>query len=485
MVYPEAIKYLESFINYEKIPAWPYEKSLKLKRIQGFLSILDNPHDGLRYIHIAGSKGKGSTCAFITYILREAGYKVGLYTSPHLSDFRERIRIVEPLPLNSNPQPEFEGMISKNELLKLIEKLKPAIEKYNRISKYGPLSFFEVYTALAFVYFKEKKVDFVVLETGLGGRLDATNVVDPLVCVITPISYEHTQKLGKTLQKIATEKSKIIKKIAFGNNLCDFRSGTKFSRPLPKKIASSGGRLQYIRPSNGNLPVVSAPQEKEALAVFRDRCKKTGARLFLIGKDVRYKKTGKSFQVRGASGTYSDLRVRLLGQHQVVNASVAVAAIEALRVFGITVEVDSLRRGLYTAVWPGRCEIISRKPWVVLDGAQNTASVRVLKDVVTREFKYKRLILVLGISNDKDIKGICHELYDFADEVIVTQARNPRATPAGELARYFTAKPACVTVSVKEAMRKAAQIATGKDLILVSGSLFVVGEARGIEKVYS
>ncbi len=207
MTFPDAIKYLESFINYEKISAWPYQESLKLKRIQGFLKRIGNPHNGLSYIHIAGSKGKGSTCAFIAYILREAGFKVGLYTSPHLSDFRERIRVLLPLASSLNPGSDFEGMIAKKDLVRIIQQLKPEIEEYNRMSKYGGLSFFEVYTVLAFSYFKEKKVDFVVLETGMGGRLDATNVVTPAVCVISPISYEHTQKLGKTLTKIATEKS--------------------------------------------------------------------------------------------------------------------------------------------------------------------------------------------------------------------------------------------------------------------------------------
>ncbi|MBI4972783.1 MAG: bifunctional folylpolyglutamate synthase/dihydrofolate synthase, partial [Candidatus Omnitrophica bacterium] len=211
MTYPETIKYLESFINYEKIPAFPYKESLKLERISGFLTALNNPQDDLKSIHTAGTKGKGSTCAFLTYILRQAGYKVGLYTSPHLSDFRERIRILRPNTKHQIPRTEFEGMISQNELTALTERLKPTIENYNRNSKYGPLSFFEVYTALAFIYFKEKKVDFAVLETGLGGRLDATNVVEPLVCASTPISLEHTQKLGNTLREIAAEKAGIIK----------------------------------------------------------------------------------------------------------------------------------------------------------------------------------------------------------------------------------------------------------------------------------
>lgn len=460
MVYCDAIKYLESFINYEKISAWPYQESLKLKRIQGFLKSIGNPHDGLSYIHIAGSKGKGSTCVFIAYILREAGFKVGLYTSPHLVDFRERIRVLLPLSSSLNSGSDFEGMIAKKDLVRIIQQLKPAIEEYNRISKYGELSFFEVYTVLAFSYFKEKKVDFVVLETGMGGRLDATNVVTPAVCVITPISYEHTQKLGKTLTKIATEKSKIIKRI----------------------VSTPGPRLKYLVPASFKLPVISAPQEKEVLSVLRDRCIKTGARLSLVGKDICYKETKNGFNIMGDAGDYLNLRVSLKGRHQFVNASAAVAAVESLRWSGVIVGADAVRRGLASASWPGRCEVVSRQPLVVLDGAQNVASVKVLKNALSEVFKYGRLILVLGISDDKDIKGICNEFYDFADEIIVTEARNPRASRAQELARHFYLRKVYIKKNILDAKAFALELADKKDLILFSGSLFVVGEARQLFK---
>jgi len=305
MSYPEVIKYLELFINYEKIPAFTYKESLKLERIKDFLSTFNNPQKNLKCIHIAGTKGKGSTCAFITYILREAGYKVGLYTSPHLSDFRERIRILNPKSEIRNPKQipnpksqiqkleDFERMISKEDLVRLTEKLKADIEKFNSQSKCDPLSFFEVYTALAFTYFKEEKVDFAVLETGLGGRLDATNVVNPLVCAITPLSYEHTQKLGNTLREIATEKAGII------------------------KAQSSKLKAQ-------NLIVISAPQEKEALEVIRNKCKEVGARLYEVNKDIFYEKANSGFSLIGLFGEYSCLKINLLGEHQWINAAVAV-----------------------------------------------------------------------------------------------------------------------------------------------------------------
>lgn len=450
-----AIRYLESFVNYEKIPAYSYNESVKLERIKGFLHSIDDPQDSLNCIHIAGSKGKGSTCAFIAYILREAGFKTGLYTSPHLSDFRERIRILSnsagaggDLPVN------FEGMISKKGLTSLVEKLKPAIDKYNRNSKYGLLSFFEVYTALTFVYFKEKKTDFVVLETGLGGRLDATNVVSPLVCAITPISYEHTDKLGRTLREIAAEKAGIVK-------------------------AQSASRQAQ------ELIVISAPQEKDARDVIRNRCRQTGAKLYEIGRDIIYIKAKDSFIIRGIDGEYSGLRIRLLGEHQLVNAGVAVGVIDALRINGVQITIDSVRRGLYNTVWPGRCEIISRKPLVVLDGAQNAASACALRQTI-ESLRYRKLILVLGVCEDKDIKGICGQLCDLADKIILTQADNPRAANVGMIEAIIrNQKPEIrnqiiKTQDVRAAIELARQEAKKEDLILITGSLFVVGQARKI-----
>lgn len=453
MTYSEATRYLESFINYEKIPVWSYKESLKLERIRGFLAVIGNPQDTLRCIHIAGTKGKGSTACFIAYILREAGFKVGLYTSPHLSDFRERIRILGPRPETRDPRPEFEGMISKDDLMDLVERLKPAIENYNQDSKYGPLSFFEVYTALAFVYFKERKVDFSVLETGLGGRLDATNVVYPLVCAITPISFDHTQKLGNTLREIATEKAGIIK-TGYGLRDTGYRT---VCYPI----------------------VISAPQEKEASEVIRQKCKKVGARLYEVNKDILYETTTDAkFNVRGIFGVYLDLKIRLLGQHQVINATTAVGAVEALGAYNVNIGIDSIRAGLYNTVWPGRCEVVSKEPAVILDGAQNIASSRVLKETIRESFKYEKLILVLGVSKDKDIKGICNELGDFADEVVLTRANNRRAAEPEVLAEYFKGKQTHITRNVEEAKSCALRTAGEEDLVLVCGSLFIVGEFR-------
>ncbi|MCQ9208839.1 MAG: Mur ligase family protein, partial [Omnitrophica bacterium] len=208
MSYPQALDYLNSFVNYERSNLYPYRSCFKLERIRRLLQSLGNPQEGLRIIHIAGSKGKGSTCAFLAHILSEAGFKVGLYTSPHLVDLRERIRILQ-LRIDSKQLIEKEK-ISKKGFSGIIERIRPYTEKL-RETKLGTLSYYEILTALGFLYFKEKKCDFVVLETGIGGRVDATNVACSLVSAITPISHEHTQVLGKTLAKIAAEKAAIIK----------------------------------------------------------------------------------------------------------------------------------------------------------------------------------------------------------------------------------------------------------------------------------
>jgi dihydrofolate synthase/folylpolyglutamate synthase len=314
---------------------------------------------------------------------------------------------------------------------------------------------------LAFLYFKEKKVDFAVLETGLGGRLDATNVVNPLIAAITPISYEHTQKLGQTLREIAAEKAGIIKS-------------------------------QKSKVKSQKLIVVSAPQEEEVTELIRNKCEETRSKLYEVGKDINYRGANNDFEVKGLFANYPHLKIRLLGEHQLINASVAIGIIEALRFYNINVDIDAIRDGLYNTVWPGRCEVVSSNPLIVLDGAQNIASMRALKEAIKENFsaeggsakgrKYKRLILVLGVSSDKDVEGICHEIYDLADEIVLTKANNPRATEPETLVKHFNGKEVHITDNVKEAKELAYHLAKKEDLILVCGSLFVVGEFRTLFK---
>jgi len=458
MTYPDVIKYLDSFIDYEKIPQYPYRQSLKLERIKEFLEVLNNPQDDLRCIHIAGTKGKGSTSAFIAYILREAGCRVGLYTSPHLSDFRERIRVLEPRTRKLKPKTEFEGMIQERELIDLVEQLRPCIEEYNAQSCFGSLSFFEVYTALAFKYFNQKNVDFAVLETGLGGRLDATNTVNSLIAAITPISYEHIRQLGNTLTEIAKEKAGIIK-------------------------SSS----QLASPSI----VISAPQEEEVIEVIKQSCKKHNANLYEIGRDVIVEgvpsRNGQCFNINGAFGRLAGLKIRLLGRHQVINAALAVTAVLAVRRFHrVRLALDAIKKGLYNTVWPGRFEIISKNPLVVIDGAQNVASAQVLKETIIENFPGRRLILVLGVSQDKDISGICNTLIPLSDEVILTQADNPRAADVDVIGQIVSSQPLIdnnrinKARRVKEAIELSVKKAKDGDLILITGSLFLVGEVRDL-----
>lgn len=442
MTYPEVYKYLNSLANYEKNINYSYPATLKLARIRDFLSLIGDPQQSLRSIHVAGSKGKGSTCVLVAYILRASGFSVGLYTSPHLNNFRERIRILLPSAgKRKKAAGDFEGMIPEKALANLVQELRPAITRYNRNSKYGELSFFEVYTCLAFLYFKRKQIDFVVLETGLGGRLDATNAAGSLVCGITPLSFEHVDKLGKTLAKIAVEKAGIIKQ-------------------------------------QGAI-VISAQQSKEAAKVIHARCKKFQAKLYEVGRQIKYSESKRGLTIQGLKNNYQNLQLSLLGAHQAANAALAVGLVEGLSFYGFKIKASSIRQGVHQAVWPGRCEVAGRNPLIILDGAQNSASAQVLRKTIEDDFKYRKLVLVLGISADKDIFGICKKLEPIADEIILTRADTPRAAALGALAGYFK-KKLHLTQSVKEAKLLARRLAGKNDLILVTGSLFVVGEFRDV-----
>ena len=432
MTYQEALKYLDSFINYEKLDSYDYKSSLKLDRMRRFVSLLGDPQKNTRAIHVAGSKGKGSTAVYIYSILRQAGFNVGLYTSPHLKTFRERIRINDEL-------------ISEEDLSRITADIKETVAAH---MKDEMPTFFEVYTALAYIYFKEKNVDLAVYEVGLGGRLDATNVIEPLACAITPISYEHTDKLGNTLAEIAAEKCGVIK---------------------------------------DDIVCVSAPQEAEALKVIEGTCKEKNARLFVAGVDitfdeVRSDENEEVFNVSGISGKYSMLTSKLIGTHQMINASVAVGIVEALKYKGITISGTDIKNGIENARWAGRLDIIGRRPFIVLDGAQNRESAKTLVSAIKKVFKYKRLILVFGVSKDKDVRGMLEEILPVCDSIVLTRSKVLNRALAPERIRETIEaigeeRNVTITSSVKEALDLARSKAKADDLILVTGSLFVVGEA--------
>lgn len=429
MTYQQAISYIYS-LEEERI-------NLGLSRIKALLKNLHISLDCLKVIHVGGTNGKGSVVAMISSILSCAGFKVGVYTSPHLQDFRERIVI---------KQFEIFRKISKRELIRLVEKIKPIAKKISR-TRMGKPTFFEVTTAMMFAYFIKEKVDFAVLEVGLGGRLDATNVVLPLVSVITNIGLEHTDRLGNTLEEIAKEKCGIIKR----------------------------GRI-----------VITAEQNPEVLKIIENISCSRKARLIKVGKDVKYKFerfNGKLqfFKYRGLSHRFKRLPLPLPGKHQLANASCAIAILEILdSLYTLRIKPYTIKIGLKKTKWPGRCEVISRRPLIILDGAHNPQASKILSYTISDYFSYKNLILILGILRDKDIKGIMKELFPASNFVIFISPPNPRAASPAELMKHLPLnmrQSFFVADDVSQAIKLACKIASKKDLILVTGSLYTVAEA--------
>ncbi len=434
MDYNAAQEYLLGFTDYEKLPSVTYSAAnYDLRRMSVLLEKLGNPHLKSRSVHITGTKGKGSTAAMIASVLSTSGYRTGLFTSPHLLTMRERIQI--------NGQ-----LISESELAAGVGALKPVVTSLMNKPQweYGALTTFELLTALAFAYFAEKGVEYQVIEVGLGGRLDATNLVNPEVAVITSISLDHEDILGHTLEKIAVEKSGIIK---------------------------------------SNIIVVSAPQEPEADYVLAQTCRGNQAKLVRVGTDVTwmlksFTHAGQSVRIKGRKSEY-ELFIPLLGEYQLENAATAVAAIEALIDRGAQVTEENLKQGLARVSWPGRLQIIGRQPWLVIDGAHNPYSVKKLREALVKYFDYERLFVIMGTSIDKNIPGIAKELIAGSPTVIVSASQHPRATPAVRLAEEFAKVGQRVEIApnIPAALTRARTLAKPSDIILVTGSLFVVAEA--------
>ena len=420
--YEDAFAWLCSFDKY----GWIFG----LERITSLLEHLGNPHRTLKVIHIAGTNGKGSVCKYISSILEKAGYRVGLYLSPHLERFSERIVV--------NDQE-----ISEEDLTMLIAEIRPVVE--NMKQQNNTPTFFEIVTALAFLYFERRAVDYAVVEVGLGGRFDATNVVTPLVSVITNISLEHTDLLGKDLTSIASEKAGIIK---------------------------------------NHVPVVTAATQ-EAQETIRNLATGLNAPLVCVNQTMwnRTSFQGKhqTFLIHGSFKDYC-VKTSLLGRHQGENIAVAIAAIEQLQVNGVYITDNDIVEGIAAASNPGRMEIVSEKPLILLDGAHNPAGMHMLARTIQEDFSAQRLILVLGVLKDKDIISMISTIVPLADIVIVTKSTNPRAIDPltlQEIVNGFDARKVLfVEPSVPEAIGHARRIARHEDLICVSGSLFTVGEAR-------
>jgi len=430
--YSQADEYLNSFINYEQIPGISYvQPGYSLKHVEELLNRMGNPQLAARTIHIAGTKGKGSVSAMIAQVLSDSGYKTGLYTSPHFHTLRERISIGG-------------SLISEAEFAAAMVEIKPFIESMRKDTVFRQLTYFEVLTALAFAYFKKKQVDFQVLEVGLGGRLDATNVARPIICIITPISLDHTQILGNSLEEIAREKAGIVKSGCW---------------------------------------VVISPQPEEAASVITDICREKKGKIVQVGKDITWHKIGgdlyhQSLVVEGRRNNYQ-VSIPLSGDFQLENAASAVAALEVLGSAGFAISTADIARGLARVKWPGRFHILQEYPTVLVDGAHNVASIKRLVDNIKGYFAHKRIFLVFGTSCDKDIPGIINELVPLSPQVIVTRAAHSRAAPLSTLVAEFSKRGIELEIreTVTEAISRALSLADRTDLICVTGSLFVVAEA--------
>ena len=440
MTYPQVLDYLSAL---ERLGI-----KFGFSNIKKLLGATGVDEDKFRIIHITGTNGKGSVAVFLSSILREAGFRVGLYTSPHLIDFRERIQV--------------DGrQISKKKVTELLSQLLFSIKTSRAEFSLKP-TYFEIITALALQYFSQAGVEIAILEVGMGGRLDATNVFNhSLVSIITNVNHEHTEYLGKRISDISREKAGIIKK---------------------------------------NGIIITGVKQKEALGVIEGVCREKKTNLFRLGEDIKVQEVNRErgadnfygfqkFNYQGIFNSFSDLKIRLLGRHQIENAALALGTIEALRLRGITVAENHLRKGLEKVTWSGRLEVINcingkgENCRVVLDGAHNPAAMRSLKNALLENvIPHRSIILVLGILKDKDVKKMVPEIVPLCQEVVVTSPDTERALDKDllrrEVVNYLPAGRVRTENGVGEALTRALEIASKDDLICVTGSLYTVGEAE-------
>jgi dihydrofolate synthase / folylpolyglutamate synthase len=427
--YQETLDYIYTYIN----NSLTHQADLSLEdadlsRMEALMAALNNPHERYPSIHVAGSKGKGSVSALCASALQEEGYKVGLYTSPHLRDYEERIQI--------NRQP-----IPRAVFVDLVDELKPYIDAV------PGLNTFEISTALALLYFAREAVDIAVIEVGLGGRLDATNVIMPRVAVITALYLEHTYILGNRIQAIAFEKAGIIKP---------------------------------------GIPVVLSPQHPAALKVVTKIAAKRQAPLIRMGQDYQIKSlesslSGQTFSLQALdNGEQITLEINLLGQHQIENASTAYMTLETLRHQGFPVSPTAIRTGFSQAEWPARFEVLHREPPLIIDSAHNPDSAQKMRETVAEYFPGKSIILIIGVSNDKDISGMLEALLPVTQQIICTKSTHPRAMDPEELKKMALPGgcPVRAIEDVDVALRTALDTAHGDEVILVTGSIFVAATAR-------
>lgn len=429
MKYNEALEYIHG--------TYKFGSKLGLDNIRRLLEKLGNPQDGLDIIHVAGTNGKGSTCAFISSVLSEAGNKVGLYTSPYLEVFNERIQI------NGN-------LIEDERLAELTHRVKEKVEILLSEGNAHPTEF-EIVTAIAFCYFKEEKVDFLILEVGMGGRLDATNVIEKsLVSVIVPLALDHTQYLGETIGQIAMEKCGIIKE---------------------------------------NGLVVSASQSVEAEKVIENICAERHAKLETV-KTCNYQITKRSLEAyefkSAVLNGLGNIKIGMLGEHQIRNGILAIRVLELLvSEYGVELDLKTIRRGMEKAIWPGRLEMIAQNPCIIIDGAHNKHGAMVLSEFLRYHFKPRgkrlgKIIGVIGVLGDKDTDGIIEETATLFDKIIVTEPVNKRAMEVKDLKALIEKSHDSVDgiKHWKKAIESALTDANPEDCIVVYGSLYLIGYVR-------
>jgi dihydrofolate synthase/folylpolyglutamate synthase len=397
-----------------------------LENISRLLQALEDPHRDLKVIHVGGTNGKGSVSAMMASVLQEEGYRIGLYTSPHLVSFTERVQV--------------NGVaIAWEEVVRLTDLLRDRVEEEGIPQQF---TFFDFTTALALYYFSHQEVDFAILEVGLGGRLDSTNVVHSLITIITNVSRDHFQILGERIEDIAREKTGIVKQ---------------------------------------GVPVISGATQPEVIQILEEACKVKEAPMRLAGRDFRGERisTG-TLAFRGRRWQFTDIRLGVTGPFQIENATVALGGLEALGEKGYRIEEESIYKGLAQVRWPGRLELVQKSPQILLDGAHNPAAARSLRQALQEEFDYRHLYMVMGIMEDKEVSAILAELAPLTDMLIATRPHNPRAMPPQRIAEI--AQDYCgevkVIEDVGEGVGYAREMAQEDDLIVVTGSLFTVGEVR-------
>ena len=425
MRYEEAMKYITGVGN--------FGSNYGLERTYKLLEYLGNPEKDLKLIHIAGTNGKGSTTSMITEILMGAGYKVGMYTSPFIEEFEERIQI------NRNNIP-------KETLAVLMDEVKEAVDKVIE-GGYNHPTEFEIFTVLMLLYFKRENIDFGVIEVGLGGTLDSTNVITPILQVITSISFDHTNLLGNTIEEIAGEKAGIIKK---------------------------------------NIPTVIYPQEEEALKVIKNKCIEMDSELYIALDDklefVNVVNEDKPYQLLKYKKEF-DILLPLLGEHQIINLSVAMQAIEVLNNKKIVdISIESIIKSIKNVTWKGRLEVLSNSPYIVIDGAHNIQGIKTLSKNIKKYFKYEKLYLILGILADKDVEEMVKIITPMAKQVYAVTPNSIRAELGEDLKNEIVKynKNCRSFDKYEEAYLEALKNAKENDIILASGSLYMIGDMRKI-----